>query len=320
MIRMQLLHASAALMFAASTYAQFPQFPGMPGGQPTIILPGIGGQVDCKMLLELMSQSGIPPQMKAMLSAMGCAPGGAVTPPPSPPSAPQPPAAQVRERCEMVTDFTRPLPQIWLGPMQVISARDLEGSRLAPLNQQLVDGLRFFGEGRLEQSAAAFQAVVQQTPDPALRLRALTELAKTQLAARRTADARTTIEQGLTLTAATSAARPAPGRFAGMDERMRQTMEQANREEAERDRAVMRAELLILMGIAFEQDNDLGGAIARYHEANALTRSSHEKSPDMPFSDPMSDIAKPYLAAALLRAGQAPQARALLLSMLEGRE
>lgn len=295
-----------------------PQFPQIPGG-----MPGMGGKIDCKMLQEMLRQPGMPPQAAAMLGMMGCPADGAIVSPPAPAATPQPatiPAAQARERCKLFSDMSHPLPQIWLGPMMVLSARDLEGCRLAPLNQQLVDGLLYFGEGRLDQSAAALQAVASNTPDLALRLRALAELAKTQLAARRPTDARATIEQGLALTAATTTARPVPGIFAGVDERMRNTMEQTGREDAERDRAMMRAEQLILLGIALEQGNDLTGAIARYREANALTSSQIEKSLQGQFSDPMSEIATPYLAAALLRSGQSAQARTLFQSMVQGRE
>jgi CHAT domain-containing protein/tetratricopeptide (TPR) repeat protein len=289
-----LLLLATLLQISAFTHAQQQQFPGMQGQPPIIMpgggIPGMGGQVDCKMLLEMMNKPGMPPQMQAMLSMLGCAPGGAAVPKPTP--APQP-AARNNIRCDMYSDMSYPMPQLWLGPLPVLNAREVEGCQLAPLNQQLMDGLRYFGEGRLQQSAAAFQAVAAQTPDPALRLRALAELAKTQLAARQTAEARATLEQALPLAATTGDAR---------------------------NRAVLRAELLVLLGVAHQQGNDLAGAIARYREANALTPSQVEKSLQGQFSDPTSEIASPYLAAALLRAGQSAEARTLLQRMVQGRE
>ncbi len=321
------LIASFAVLCAANAQAQAqqPQFPGMPGGVPPIIMPGGGipgmeGKIDCKLLQEMMNKPGMPPQMQAMLSMMGCAPVSAITPAPTPAPAPQS-ASRNKFRCDMYADLSFPLPQLWLGPLPVLNAREVEGCRLAPLNQQLMDGLRDFGEGRLQQSAAAFQTVVTQASEPALRLRALAELAKTRLAARQPAEARAAVEQGLALTtAATSAARPAPGIFASVEERMRHAMEQSGRDDAGRNRAVMRAELLILLGVALQQSNDLAGAIARYREADALTPSRARTSSDMPFADPTSEIAKPYLAAALLRAGQAAEARTLFQRMVRERE
>lgn len=290
--RIRLVAALFALcaMSLPCAHAQAPQFPGMGG------IGGIGGIVDCKMLQEMMAKSGMPPQMQQMLSMMGCAPGAAVTPRPAIPPAATAPVTQHNARCDMYNDLSHPMPQIWLGPMPVLNARDLEGCRFAPLTQQWVDGLRYFGEGRLAQSEAAFQAVAAQTSDAALRLRALAELAKTQLAAKRTSEARATLELALPLTTGRSAVNSDA-----------------------RDRAVLRAELLTLMGVALEQSNDLPGAIARYREANALT-PTHAEMARLGMSDPASEIATPYLAAALLRAGQSAEARTLLQHLMQERE
>ena len=329
----------AALFFIAAVLparAQFfpgvPGMPEMPGGKPVVVMPG-GAGIDCKQMQEMLSKgigTGMGSAMGMMspdvlLKMMGCAPAAAASPaaPAAPTGTPQnvqrPAAAehsaQGRSFCEMFSDAdAHPSPEMWLGPHLVMGARDLEGCRLSPLRQQLVDGLRYFGEGRLQQSAAAFQAVASNAPDTALRLRALAELAKAHLAARQPVEARAAIEQGLALTAATTAARPAPGLFAGTDERMRHAMEQTGREDAEHGRAVMRSELMILMGLALQQDNDLPGAIARFREANSLARGPKDVMSgmgEMPFYDTRGNLATPYLAAALLRAGQSAQARTL---------
>ncbi len=331
----------AALIFIAAVLpaqAQFfPGMPEMPGGKPVIVMPGGGWSgIDCKQMQEMLSKgvgAGMGSAMgmmspEVLLKMMGCAPAAA-TSPAAPAAAPQSvqrpaaaePSAQGSSFCEMFADATaHPRPEMWLGPHLVMGARDLEGCRLAPLNQQLVDGLRYFGEGRLQQSEAAFLAVAQQTPDAALRLRALAELAKAQLAARRTAEARATIEQALSLTGATAAARRAPGLFAGTDERMRHAMEQAGRDDVERNRTQMRAELMILMGLALQQDNDLTGAIARFREANRLVRNPFDESDKLPIYDTNANLASLYLAAALLRAGQLAEAHTLLQNMVKGRE
>lgn len=276
---------------------QLPQFPGVPGGLP----PGL----DCNMILGMINKMGLPPEMQAMISRM-CAADRSAAPNPGTPVPPAAPASSANVRCEMFTDLSYQMPQLWLGPMPVINARDLETAdcRLAPANQQLVLGLRYFGDGRLPQAATAFREAAERAGEPALRLRALAELAKTHLAAGRAAEARPVIEQGLAQTAPGTATGAPPRTLPG-------------REDIERERTVLRAEFMILLGIALEQGNDLAGAIARYREADALTRNT--QPPGMP-ADPMSEIAKPYLSAVLIRTGQHAEARSILQRMVRERE
>ena len=307
--RVALLCLIAAALPARAQF--FPGMPGMPemqGGKPIVVMPGGAGMsgIDCKQMQEMLSKgigAGMGGAMGMMspdvlLKMMGCAPAAAASPAApteTPQSAQRPAIAPVAgdgAGCRIFSDLAMNFAPVWLGPMPVISARDLDGCRLAPLNQQLKDGLRYFGEGRLAQSATAFQAVAAQAPDAALRLRALAELAKAQLAAQRAVDARTTLEQALALVGA-----PAPTAQPGMQ---------------------MRAELLVLLGMALQQSNDLAGAIAHFRQANALT-PAHAEMSRVGMSDPMSEIATPYLAAALLRAGQTAEARTLLQRIMQQR-
>ena len=276
-----------------STLPAHAQF--FPGGA------GMGGQIDCKQMQEMLGKGaamgGAMISPEVLLKMMGCAPASAT---PQRQQQPAVPAAKDDADCQVFSDLTMNFAPLWLGPMPVIMARDLDGCSLAPLNQQLKDGLRYFGEGRLPQSEAAFQAVASQAPDTALRLRALAELAKAQLAAKRPADARATVAQGLAMTAAVGATAQPAATGSGQA------------------RAQMHAELLVLMGIVLQQGNDLPGAIARYRDANALT-PAHPQMSRLGMSDPMSEIATPYLAAALLRAGQTAEARTLLQRMMQDR-
>ncbi len=299
---MRLLIAIVALLAsAAGSHAQQPRFPGMPDGVPPIILPGgIGGKIDCKMLIEMMGKAGMPPQMQAMLAMMGCPPNAAAPPSSTPtPRAPEPSARTLGDHaCEMfLHDTAQPL--IWLGPMPVMGARELpERCPISPAQRPLIAGLVQFGEGRLEQSIASMQAAVAQAPDQPSRLRALAELAKSQIAAARGNEARETAERALkTLQAADTRATD--------DER--------------RSRATMRGELLIVLGLALQQTNDLPGAIARFQEADAVMRDRGVK-PLAGFDDPQAGVTRPYLAAALIKAGRDAEARPLLQAMLQGRQ
>ena len=326
MIR-ELLAALFFIAIAVPAHAQlFPGMPEMPGGAGM-------GRIDCKQMQEMLSKgigAGLGGAMGMMspdvlLKMMGCAPAAAASPAVPAAGVQRPatagPSAQGSAFCELFADTAEyPPPSLWLGPYLVRGALDLEGCRLAPLRQQLVDGLRYFGEGRLQQSAAVFQALASKAPDTALRVRALAELAKAHLAARQSMEARAAIEQGLALApvAVTVAGATRP------EQRMKTPVRPASdaweREEIERNRAQMRAELMILMGLVLQQDNDLPGAIARFREANSLARGPHDEMGEFSIYDMSGNLATPYLAAALLRAGQFAEARTHLQHMVKGRE
>lgn len=331
---------AAVLGGGANAVAQpvppLPQIPGFPGGQLPGIpnLPNMGGAIDCKMLQEMLRQPGMPPQLAAMLGVMGCSPDAAA--PKTNPVLPASPAPRVQapeakeaktlgdHACAMFQPGAYSGPLMWLGPMTVLGARELpESCPLTPPQRSLIEGLVRFGEGRFEQSITAFQAAASQARDEPAHLRALTELSKSQLAAGLSNEARETAERALKISLTQNAATMAePGVFTSVEERMRHAMAQGAAADAARNRSAMRAELLIVLGLVLQHGNDLGGAIARFQEADNVmrTRGAREGITAANFDDPEAAITRPFLAAALLKAGRSSEAQPLLQAMVRGRE
>ena len=263
---------------------QITQAPQFPSSKPT--------KEDCNKLQEVARQQGNPPgAFDEILKAMGCVPYAKGAPstsvpsqaPSSSPSAPQrvavpTPKTQEELTCLSFQHFSNGgNPLIWLSSGPIINARELPNDcPVTTAQQPLIEGLVRFGEGQFAQSITAFQAAVAQASEPLEKVRALSELAKSQIAAGRDDEARETAAQALKLSQSSSSARavpvPVPGIFASAEERTRYGWAQAAVHRATYTRSALRAELLIIQGLTLQHSNDLTGAIAHFQEADAVMR------------------------------------------------
>lgn len=325
------VYVSAVLMLfcAAHTHAQ--GFP-IPGGDMQ------GNQVNCEQLAELarggaVVQGGM--DINAIMAMMGCKPpaaaptdAGAVKLEPEVRAA-QPPRRTVDETCRNLAgalDNSHALgPGFWLGPMPVVFAKE-QAERCRGKNapsaaeQRLYDGLLRFGEGRFGDSADAFREGVSQANSDAMRMRLLAEMGKSLLAAGRAKEARSVFEQALGMAEKAAApaqdrprrTKPVPG--GNMQEMLEQTQRERQRTDAADAMRQMHTELLILVGLAHLQTDNVAGAIERMREANALVERGGEKA------ILERSIVSPYLALALQRGGRNDEARALLEDALTRRE
>ncbi|MEO7728161.1 MAG: CHAT domain-containing protein [Burkholderiales bacterium] len=193
---------------------------------------------------------------------------------------------------------------------------------MKPLHQQLRDALKLFGQGQFQRSAELLQALAAQSAEPGLRLRAHAEWAKSLLAAGRATEARSVVEQALALIAKAGVEPVAPGLFASNAEHMRYHEELRKQKNSELLHSALRPEFLVLHGLALEQSNDTETAIARYREARNLylreTLADNRYQPGL--MQTHSEFARPYLAAALIKAGKDHEAKELLQAILRGRE
>ena len=229
-------------------------------------------------------------------------------------------------------------PSFWLGPSPVVDAKEQAErcrgtSAPSAVEERLQGGLLLFGEGRFGESADVFREGISQAESDGTRTRLLAEMGKSLLADGRTEEAGSAFEQALRIAekgAAPAQHQPPQGdkphlfsRLArslfplGYSERgvnQQEISQQIKRTDAADKMSQMQMELLILVGLAKLQTNNVAGAIERLREANALVERRGEKAVHE------RSIVLPYLALALQRAGRNDEARTVLEGVLTGRE
>ncbi|MDM0108123.1 CHAT domain-containing tetratricopeptide repeat protein [Variovorax sp. J22R24] len=223
----------------------------------------------------------------------------------------------------------------WLGPLPVVVARERElrcddAARAdPPWMQALQEGLLRFDKGRFDRSADAFRDALPNAPSEDVRIRLLAEMGKSLLAAGRTEEARAAFDQALAIVGKATPpmpksqvlqppTRPGFSLFGGGGVDIQAMMERAQRDQedtmAAHTQRQVQSELLVLMGLAQLQANNMNAAIDSLRQANAIVQSQGEGG----VMD--RSIVPPYLALALQRAGRLDEARTLLEGALAERE
>jgi CHAT domain-containing protein/tetratricopeptide (TPR) repeat protein len=326
------VYASAMFMSFSVAQEQAQGFPFPIPGDGTQ-----GNQANCEQL-AILARQGVAPlpgmDLNTLMAMAGCTPLAAAPRPDAGAVIPESEVQAPRQRrstdetCRLLSggfDTSHSNPGFWLGPMAVVSAIEeaerCRGARDRSLAQQhLQDGLLRFGEGRFGESADVFREGVSQADSDGMRTRLLAEMGKSLLAAGRAEEAHSAFEQALGM--AEKGAAPAqdqprrtnPGRGANLQEILEQGQRETERTDAVDAMAQMQTELLILVGLAHLQTNNVARAIERLREANALMERRGEKAASE------RSIVSPYLALALQRAGRYEEARTLLEGALTGRE
>lgn len=326
-----------ALTAASPALAQFPQLPpgfeGLmqgPGGGGAV-MPGAGGArgVDCGTLAE-MSRAGRrgpggidPQQMMELMRCPSAQSGDQAKKPAASEGTGESFCGMLRQSLENVGSGAGG----WLGPMPVHAATWMLGScraQATPAELKAWEGLARFGDGRYAESAEALREAAAQAPDDLTRVRFTMEIAKSLIAAGRTADARGAVERTLSLVDKLfpeGARGKQRGLFPSQQQAMQLAREENQVEDRQRARRGLRGELLVLRGLADLNDNSLARAVESLREASKLLSPPLEPGmPEMTLRDPAAALADVYLAMALQRTGRGDEAVALLQKLIGGRD
>ena len=292
----------ASLSIVSAAHAQMP---GMRAATPA----------DCAHMEKAFRGGGASTggmDVRAMMAAMGC----------RPPDAPAPERTAATADC---ASFRQTLANFeggdWLGPAPVEASRMLAGACRetagSAAEQRARAGWLSFGEGRFAESADAFRDAAAQAPTDGARIRYTIERGKSLLAAGRAAEALGVVEKVLTELPAAAPEREPKRGISNMDE----ARADARREDQRRARIEQRIEVLVLLGVAHLNANDVPAALARLREAEKITQARAKAQGGAEMTQPLDDrYGASALAVALQRAGRTDEARAILERMVGGRE
>ena len=223
--------------------------------------------------------------------------------------------------CPLLAD-NRSGSSFWLGPSPVVDAkkqaeRCRSTSAASFIEERLQGGLLLFGEGRFGESADVFREGISEADSDGTRTRLLAEMGKSLLADGRTEEAGSAFEQALSIAekgAAPAQDQPPRGANPHLFSRLarnffplwyperevnhQEIYQQQQRRDAADKMGQIQTELLVLVGLAKLQTNNVAGAIERLREAKALVERQGAKAG----SD--RSMVLPYLALALQRAGR----------------